>query len=94
MGKQLELQGIVQPIEHRLRSKLKTQEQANAQMAQAAGDLLKKMELLVGTSQKVNDNGIQVTIVVPKGLWTSLERIVKPDEGDSQPPPAQTAMFG
>ncbi len=41
--------------------------------------LLERLTALIGSSI-TNDNGVQVTVVVPKGVWTSLQRLLDPDE--------------
>ena len=45
--------------------------------------LLERLGAIVGSSI-TNDNGVQVTIVVPKGVWTSLRRLLDPAADDEE----------
>jgi hypothetical protein len=39
--------------------------------------LTKNFHILYGTSQVKNDNGHQVTVIIPKGVWETVENFVK-----------------
>ena len=43
--------------------------------------LMERLTALIGSSI-TNDNGVQVTVVVPKGIWTSLQRLLDPEADD------------
>lgn len=47
---------------------------------QAATILLGTIRMVIGTAQKTNDNGIQVTVVLPKKVWERLEKLAKVDD--------------
>lgn len=44
--------------------------------------LTKNFHILFGTTQVKHDNGHQVTVVVPKGVWDTIETFVKNLEKD------------
>lgn len=56
------------------------EKQLNQQQA-AIQHLVGRIATLVGTSVVTNDNNIQVTVVVSKGLWSSLQALVSDDAG-------------
>lgn len=56
------------------------EKQLNQQQV-AIQHLVGRIATLVGTSVVTNDNNIQVTVVVSKGLWSSLQALVSDDAG-------------
>ena len=47
------------------------------QAEQAASILMDTIRMAVGTAQKTNDNGVQVTVVLPKKLWEKMEALAE-----------------
>ena len=43
--------------------------------------LVTRIATMVSTSTVTNDNGIQVTVVMSKGVWNSLTELVTDDDG-------------
>ena len=48
---------------------------------QAIEYMAARIATLVGTSKVMNDNGVQVMVIVSKGVWDSLEKLVTDENG-------------
>lgn len=64
-----------------------------AEAEQASYILLNAIRMAVGTAHKTNDNGVQVTVVMPKNVWAKLEGLVEATKVDNAPEPSDSRQM-